>query len=99
VQSCAGAPLVDGQQYIVGIAAYDVVNNLGPMAPLQCGIPVPVNSYFPTYCAEGGPGCGGCGSCNVGSSTDPVWSALGVAALAGAIGLVRRDRRRHRGQR
>jgi hypothetical protein len=81
---------------MIGIAAYDNVYNLGPLSQIQCQTPAPVNSFFPTYCSEGGSGCGGCGSCNVGSRTDPIWPALGAAALA-AVGLaVRNDRRRRR---
>jgi hypothetical protein len=92
-----GNPLMDNQTYIVGIAAFDQVYNLGPLSQLQCIAPQPTNSFFPTYCMDGGAGCvGGCGSCNVGSRTDPIWPALGVAALA-AVGLaVRHDRRRRR---
>ncbi len=88
-------PLMNGTTYIVAVAAYDQVFNLGSPAALQCGKPQIVDSFFNTYCAEGGPGCAnGCGSCNVGSGADPLWPALGVSALA-AIGImVRRDRRR-----
>ncbi len=95
ITSINGSPVVNGTPYIVAIAAYDEVWNLGPFAPLQCGTPQIVDSFFNTYCAEGGPGCvGGCGSCTVGAHTDPVWPVLGVTALAAVGIMVRRDRRR-----
>jgi MYXO-CTERM domain-containing protein len=95
ITSVAGAPLENGVQYVVAIAAYDQVWNLGPPAPLQCQTPEPVDSFFPTYCAEGGPGCvGGCGSCDVGGGADPLWPVLGAGALAAVGIIVRRDRRR-----
>jgi hypothetical protein len=92
-----GNALTNNQTYVVAVAAYDAVYNLGTLSEYFCQYPQPVNSFFPEYCSEGGPGCiGGCGSCNVGSRTDPLWPALGAAALA-AVGLaVRHDRRRRR---
>jgi MYXO-CTERM domain-containing protein len=89
-------PLMNGTTYIVAIAAYDEVFNLGPLAPLQCGKPQIIDSYYNTYCADGGPGCmNGCGSCNVGGGgTDPLWPVLGAGALAAVGIMVRRDRRR-----
>jgi hypothetical protein len=92
-----GTKLKNGTTYVVGITAYDQMYNLGPLSVLQCQTPQPVNSFFPTYCQEGGNGCvGGCGQCNVGSSTDGIWPALAAMALA-AVGIsVRHDRRRRR---
>jgi hypothetical protein len=90
-----GAPLEDGVQYVVAVAAYDQVFNLGPLAPLQCAAPEPTNTFFETYCADGGHGCaGGCGIRDVGGGTDPVWPVLSVGALAAVGIIVRRDRRR-----
>jgi hypothetical protein len=90
-----GAPLEDGVQYVVAVAAYDQVFNLGPLAPLQCATPQAVDSFFGVYCADGGPGCvGGCGSCDVGGGADPVWPALGAGVIVVAGIVVRRDRRR-----
>ena len=45
-------------------------------------------------------GCvNGCGSCDVGGRSQPLWPVLGVTALAAVGILVRRDRRRRRASR
>lgn len=89
--------LKNDKPYVVAIAAYDSVNNIGPLSVLQCGTPQPTNTFFNQYCADGGAVCaGGCGSCNVGADRDLAWSGLGAAALAAAGMIARRDRRRRK---
>jgi hypothetical protein len=94
--SIGGMPVENGTGYVVGVVAYDEVLNLGGMSPLECAEPLPVDSFYKVYCRDGGSACPGCGSCNVGENTDPVWPALGAAALAAAFGLSRRSPRRRR---
>jgi hypothetical protein len=89
-----GTVLKDGQSYIVAVAAYDEVFNLGPLSTIQCQTPQQTTTFLDSYCMDGGLGCGGCGSCNIGAQTDPLWPVLGSLALA-AVGIsVRRQRRR-----
>ncbi len=91
-----GQALQDNVQYIVGVSSYDEVYNIGPPSALMCQSPQPTNTFLKQYCSDGGPGCGGCGSCNVGSSNDPLWPMLGLAALGGVAVIVRRDKRKRR---
>jgi MYXO-CTERM domain-containing protein len=90
--------LTNGTRYRVAIAAFDEVNNIGPLSVLQCGTPDQTDTFFHQYCADGGNGCGGCGSCAVGGDDSPVWPALGTGALA-ALGLVLRRRHATRSKR
>ena len=98
ISASSTTPVIMGlsnkQQYTIAVAAYDEVNNIGPLSVLQCATPVPTDTFFPQYCKDGGAGCAGCGSCAVGAPSDLTWPGLALAALA-ALGLiVRRDERR-----
>jgi hypothetical protein len=89
--------LTNGQSYVVAVAAYDQVNNIGPLSVLQCATPKATKTFFNQYCAAGGVACAeGCGTCNVGSRSDLTWPGLGAAALAGAVFAARRDGKRRR---
>jgi hypothetical protein len=91
--------LTNGTRYIVGIAAYDEVNNIGPISALQCATPQKTDTFFSQYCADGGAACdGGCSACTVGGGADLAWPGLGIAALAG-VGLASRRARRRRADR
>ena len=88
--------LLDMHEYIVAVATYDEVFNIGALSPLMCIRPLPPNTYFKEYCADGGPGCGGCGNCNVGTGGGSLLPMFGAVALGGVVIAVRRDRRRKR---
>jgi hypothetical protein len=95
-----GSTPKNGTRYRVGVAAYDEVNNIGPISILQCGTPAPTDTFFGQYCADGGVACtGGCSSCALGSDRDYTWHGLGAAALAAVMLGLRRDARRRRNQR
>jgi hypothetical protein len=87
--------LTNGKQVKVALAAFDAVDNIGPLSVIQCQTPQPTETFFNQYCADGGAACqGGCGSCNVGSDRD-LGSLAFSAALLSCVALgVRRDRRR-----
>ena len=87
-----GSPLEDGRGYVVAVAAYDEVHNVGPLSPLLCGSPQPTDTFMKVYCADGGDGCEGCGICNAGARGRLSWPWLGAAALAAAGVVVRGDR-------
>ena len=89
-----GSPLEDGRGYVVAVAAYDDVDNVGPLSPLLCGGPRPTTTFMKAYFADGGEGCQGCGICNVGAPSGLPWPPLSAAALAAAGVVVRRGRRR-----
>jgi hypothetical protein len=89
--------LVNGIPYAVGVAAYDEVFNVGPISTLQCTTPQPTTTFFNEYCKDGGLGCGGCGSCAVGSDGELTWHVLACGALAAAGFVARRRRQARRG--
>jgi MYXO-CTERM domain-containing protein len=84
--------LTNGVRYRIAIAAYDEVGNIGPLSELQCGTPEPTDTFFKTYCADGGTAChDGCGTCAAGGDRDLAWPGLAAMALA-AVGFATRRR-------
>jgi hypothetical protein len=78
--------------YVVGVAAYDVVGNIGPMGvgggANMCGTPTKGEDFFNLYNKDGG-GAGG-GFCSV-DKTEPVGtSAFALVGVASLISIVRR---------
>jgi hypothetical protein len=51
--------LDNGVTYAVGVAAFDSVDNVGPLSPIECGTPQPVTDFFESYREAGGKGGGG----------------------------------------
>jgi hypothetical protein len=85
---------VNGTRYVVAVAAYDSVNNIGPLTSSLCQTPEPTDTFFGAYCRDGGSACPGCGQCAASPSSPLTWPALATAALA-ALGFgVRRSQRR-----
>lgn len=96
-QAGDGKALANDTPYVVGVSAYDSFNNLGPISVLSCGTPTETVAFSPESCNDGGADCvDGCGSCRVGSASEPPWPVLGAAALATAGLLARRQERRLR---
>jgi hypothetical protein len=91
-QQIGSGKAVNGTRYVVAVAAYDAVNNIGPLSYSLCQTPEVTNTFFSTYCRDGGPACPGCGQCTVGPSSSLTWPALGATALA-AVGLAMRRSR------
>lgn len=93
--SGSASDLRNGDSYVVGVAAYDLLGNVGELSELACGTPVDVDGFFELYREAGGQAGGG--FCSVGG---PVGAArwvslpLGVVAASAALGLWRRSRRR-----
>jgi hypothetical protein len=84
----------NGTRYVVALAAYDAVNNIGPLSTSLCQTPEPTDTFFSDYCRAGGAACPGCGQCTLGPSSALTWPALATAALA-ALGFgVRRSHRK-----
>ncbi len=81
--------LTNGTATVVGVAAYDVVGNVGPMSDPSCESPTPVDDFWKDYKAAGG-GAGG-GFCSV-DKTTPAGGlgAFVLVGLASAISIARR---------
>jgi hypothetical protein len=86
---------VNGVQYVVAVAAYDAVNNIGPLSYSLCQTPEPTNTFWKVYCEDGGDGCPGC---TVRPSSSLAWPGLATAAL-GAVAFCARRRSRAERQR
>ncbi|WP_437817453.1 hypothetical protein [Sorangium sp. So ce1078] len=87
--------LDNGTSYVVGVAAYDLVGNAGPLSELSCATPVDVDGFFEKYREAGGKAGGG--FCSVeGPVGAGQWISvpLGAVAAGAALGLWRRSRRR-----
>jgi hypothetical protein len=87
--------LKNGVTYVVGVAAYDVVGNIGPMGvgtgSNLCGEPAKGLDFFDVYNADGG-GAGG-GFCSF-DKTQPVGtSAFAVVGLASLVSVIRRRKK------
>lgn len=83
--------LKNGQKYVVGVAAYDVVGNVGPMSIPGCDSPTPVDDFWKDYKAAGG-GAGG-GFCSVDKKSEPAsLSAFALVGAASVVSIVRRRR-------
>ncbi|WP_437726890.1 hypothetical protein [Sorangium sp. So ce861] len=87
--------LRNGNSYVVGVAAYDIVGNAGPLSELACGTPIDVDGFFELYREAGGQAGGGFCSVEgpVGASRWVSWP-LGALATGAALGMWRRSRRR-----
>lgn len=74
--------LTNNQTYACAVAAYDELENVGPLSELVCAQPEPVEGYFKGYREAGGQGGGG--YCAFGRSGPEALAALaaGLAALA-----------------
>ncbi|MEO8876928.1 MAG: PEP-CTERM sorting domain-containing protein, partial [Polyangiaceae bacterium] len=84
--------LKNGQKYVLGVAAYDVVGNVGPMSIPQCEDPTPVHDFFNDYINSGG-GAGG-GFCSVQKKDEPAsLSAFGLVGFATIVSIWRRRRK------
>ncbi|MEO7109175.1 MAG: hypothetical protein ABI183_01950 [Polyangiaceae bacterium] len=80
--------------YVIGVAAYDVVGNIGPMGVGtgndKCGSPAKGADFFNLYNEDGG-GAGG-GFCSL-DKTQPVGtSAFALVGIASLISVVRRKK-------
>jgi hypothetical protein len=82
--------LKNGQEYVVGVAAYDVVGNIGPMSVPGCESPAKADDFFNIYRGDGG-GAGG-GFCSVDKSEPVGTSAFALVGLASLIAVVRRKK-------
>jgi hypothetical protein len=81
---------VNGVPYVVAVAAYDAVNNIGPLSYSLCETPAPTDTFLPVYCKDYGDGCPGC---TVQPSSSLTWPGLATAAIgAVAFGARRRSR-------
>jgi MYXO-CTERM domain-containing protein len=87
-----GGDLVNDQLYAIGVSGEDIVGNSGPLSPISCGTPKPLDDFFELYKQNGGRGGGGFCSMSPGSHSVPGATALLFALLA-AFGI-RRGRSR-----
>lgn len=86
--------LSQGQEYVIAVAGYDQVHNLGVLSELGCGSPEEVTDFFDAYTNAGGQAGGGVCQCElVGVAFDRPLAVLAVFAL-GLTFVFRRHRRR-----
>lgn len=85
--------LKNGQAFVVAVAAYDDVGNVGKLSELKCGTPQPVDSILRVYKCKGGLTESGCGFCSVGGDQGVSFTALASAGLFVLGFAVRRSRR------
>lgn len=91
----ASQELENGVSYQIGVAAYDLLGNAGPLSTTACVTPAPVDDFYSTYRRAGGQAGGGC-SVGAGPRSVPGGAvALGFVALVlAAAGARRRGARR-----
>ncbi len=86
--------LVNNFNYVVAIAAYDQVGNVGVLSQNTCGTPVNVTDFFELYKQAGGKAGGGI--CSVSFTENPARTGIvfvgSVLALMGAARRIRRRR-------
>ena len=82
----------NGARYVVALAAYDAVNNIGPLTTSLCQTPEPTDTFFGVYCRDHGGACPGSAQCNLGRSPALTWPTLATAVLAVLALAVRRAR-------
>lgn len=87
--------LTNGKAYVVAVAAYDDVGNVGKLSELQCGTPAPVDSILRVYECKGGLTESGCGFCSMGGDRGGGFAALVSGGLV-VLGLAARRSRRPR---
>jgi MYXO-CTERM domain-containing protein len=85
--------LTNGGRYACGVAAVDLLGNVGPLSELACGTPEPVDDFFELYRKYGGQAGGGFCSCGApGAPRQGGVLALSGAAVAAALWMRRRRR-------
>lgn len=89
--------LTNFQRYAVAVAAFDLVENVGPLSLVQCSTPQPVNGFDEAYRSAGGT-AGGASFCSVGLRSVPARSTVGPAAAFLAIVTLGQWRRQRRGR-
>lgn len=87
--------LVNGRAYVVAMAAYDDVGNVGKLSELGCSTPAPVDSILRVYQCSGGLKDSGCGFCSMGGDRGGSFAALVSGGLV-VFGLAARRSRRKR---
>ena len=93
----SGNPLNNYETYIVGVAAFDEVGNVGLMSTFECGQPQPTKTFLQEIAGTMASRCTGCGNCTIGASSDLTWNVLGWTTLAG-VGIFVRRRAVRRGR-
>jgi hypothetical protein len=87
--------LTNHQQYACAIGTVDLLQNVGPVSDVVCGVPQPVIGYFKAYRDAGGQAGGGYCAFGRGGSAKP--ASLAVLGLT-ALFLAARRRRARRGE-
>jgi hypothetical protein len=85
--------LENGHKYAVAMASSDLVENVGPLSTVQCGVPVMTDSFDQVYRNAGGT-AGGNSFCSVGVGSGVARSTLWPGAAFAAVVVLRRWRRR-----
>jgi hypothetical protein len=77
--------------YAIAVAYRDNVGNVGPLSPVVCATPAPIEDFFENYNKSGGTGGGG--FCSISHRTMRNTS-FGASFTLGALALVFRRRAR-----
>ncbi len=88
--------LQNGIQYGVGVAAVDRYGNIGAIANVVYGVPIPTVDFYAEYKDDGGSGQGGFCALVSQHARPGVLTVLCLAALGLVLHLRRRSRRRRR---
>lgn len=84
--------LTNDKTYTFGIAATDLVGNVGAVAVFPCGTPAPIDDFWNRYKESGG-GAGGTFCALEGVGIPVGTSMLGITFAVAALALARRRRR------
>ena len=85
--------LNNSERYAVAVVSSDLVENIGVLSSVQCGMPEPVNGFDEVYRNAGGT-AGGASFCSLGLHSAAARAKLWPAAAFAVLVAVRRWRRR-----
>jgi hypothetical protein len=87
--------LENDKTYTIAIASKDKRGNIGPLAEIVCGTPIPIDGFFDIYNDLGG--AGGGGFCSVSAAGLARGATAGGAGALGALVLAWRRARKRKG--
>jgi hypothetical protein len=83
------------ERYAVGVAAFDLVENVGVLSSVRCATPQPVNGFDEAYRSAGG-SAGGASFCSLGLRSAAARASVWPAGVFVAFAVLAQRRRRSR---